>query len=56
MRGVLRLRAQPWQSAGMGFRSADAMSFIVGLRLEASEPVVIIILQLIILVAGIAAT
>jgi hypothetical protein len=40
----------------MGFRSADAMSFIVGLRLEASESVVIIILRLIILVAGIAAT
>jgi hypothetical protein len=58
MPGLFRLTAQPWQFAGRrhGFRSADARSVIVGLRLEASESVVIIILRLIILVAGTAAT
>jgi hypothetical protein len=40
----------------MGVRPADATSFTVGLRLEVSEPVMIMILRLIIMVAGIAAT
>jgi hypothetical protein len=39
----------------MGVRPADATSFAVGLRLEVSEPVMIIILRLIIMIAGIAA-